>query len=152
MTAAVKALEKIDNILASKRPSTAQRYRQIAFLMIAEPELTHAEVGRRVGLSEKSLHVSMSRIMDFEEMKQVMAALNEVQLANSMMDKQAWLERQQQLLDYTMETYTKEINGQPVRFMKDPAQANRALENLAKALGFYEPDKEGKQFTLIQYF
>ncbi|MCB1616707.1 MAG: hypothetical protein KDI30_11885 [Pseudomonadales bacterium] len=148
----VETLQQIDGILQGKQARSALRYKQIAFLLMAEPDLSYAEVGRRVGLSQKSVSVSMNRIMDSSEMRQIMALLHAQQLQNAAMSREVWLQKQQAVLAKSMETYTRDIDGKPVTLMKDTAQANKALDNLAKVLGFYRQKPETGSFTLIQHF
>lgn len=137
-----KVIEKVSALFNGQKDG-ARRF-QFVMLRWANPELSDAEIARQAGYAKSSAPQMAHRLLHkIESVQQAMEILRADSAERSGITRDWWLEKQVKVINRSMsEEAVLDKEGNPVgEYRFDSSGANKGLDNLAKAEGYYKPQE-----------
>lgn len=129
------------------------RWFRLVMLLWGNPSISQREAGIAAGFAAKQASSQVSRLLKNPLIRKAQAALKEGALDDASFDRAEWYRMQTKVARICVqeeaidcENFVEGEDGEMVRSVEkskifDPAGANKALDNLAKAEGFYKDVK-----------
>jgi len=137
MTEKKDAMAEVAKILKD----SPDRWFKLVMVMWGDPKLTGQDAGELVGFPKKSARSQVSRVLKQAVVKKALAVLKEDAAETAVISRNDWMAKQLKIVKICMqEEQVEDSEGGMMRIF-DAGGANKGLDNIAKAEGYYKDQK-----------
>lgn len=118
-----------------------ERWFKLVMVMWGNPKLTGQDAGELVGFAKKHARSQVSRVLKQAVVKKALAVLKEDEAEAAIISRNDWMEKQLKIVKICMqEEHVEDSEGGKMKIF-DAGGANKGLDNIAKAEGYYKDQK-----------